>query len=110
MRMLTIKMSDKEHAALRVLAEAMETSMADVVRQGLGLVVAKRGVERVEDEKPRRQHVRFVEAPTMERLGIARTPVSGHRHSAAKVIAGGIGVCECGARRTTGSDWQLPRV
>lgn len=92
--------ADEVKKAKGAAAEAGVT-WADFVRQAL---LSQAAIE----HGPRRQHVRSLEAPSMERLGIPRVPVVGHRHSAAKVIAGGIGVCECGARRTVGSGWVEP--
>lgn len=94
MRLFNMRMTDEEYTALRELAEARRQPMAETVREGLGCLVGKLGLETRAD------------LPKVE-AARKRAPVTGHRHSAAKTIAGGIAVCACGARRVLGSDWRV---
>lgn len=110
MALLTVKMADDEYERLKARARAAGLSLSDFVR---------RAIEEP-DEKVRRVAGELLAKPTgsittpdgtrmdYPRETGARVPVVGHRHSAAKTIAGGIAVCECGARRTVGSDWRMP--
>lgn len=102
---LCVKIPEALDRDIRAVAEKRGVTVPDLVRAALTFYAAAG----LAADKASRGQVRLDPPRSVMNQG-PRTSVSGHRHSAAKVIAGGIGVCECGARRTTGSDWQLPRV
>lgn len=101
---LCVKIPEALDRDIRAVAAKRGVTVPDLVRAALTFYAAAG----LAADKAGRGNVRLVDPPRSVMNQGPRSSVSGHRHSAAKVIAGGIGVCECGARRTVGSDWQIP--